>query len=195
MVLTSLTKKLMAALGAIALTTLAAGSAVEAATLQQTETFLLECAENSEGNCVADDSLSFDDFDSVLGTLTSVTLDLDSSFFGSDAMEGTISLNGTEVSSGTGAFFAPYTFSGLDLGTPFGLATFIDVGTIQFDLAFDAGMTFFADWGGIDAFGALTLTYEYDEAPTGVVPLPASMGFLAFAMMGFGLAANRRKAL
>ena len=188
--------KAAALFGATALTALSA-SAASAATMTQTENFYIECFANRDGNCFDNDTtLSFDQFDPATGTLTGVTMDLSSQLSGSDVMTASVNFGTTVVTSTATSIFSPFNETGIDLGSMLGLATFVGTGidTLGFDMFFDAGQSFFAEWnGGFDVPGTLTLTYEYDQngGPTDV-PLPASLGFLAAGLAGFGVV--RRKA-
>lgn len=158
-------------------TALAIGAGfAEAATMSQTQTF--NQFENGTFNLV------FDSFDSTLGTLNAVTLDLDSEV-------------GHEVGDSTFEFrFGTTTLASFNLTTS---------GTLDFDLtAFDpnsvgiadsvfvapgpatfaivgevSGTGLFPIWNGDTGQTGLTLTYDYSTGGTGPgpspVPLPASL--------------------
>ena len=190
-----LTVTKIAAVAGVSLMTALAASGAHAATTSQTQSFNLNCEGNDTTPCTDSAFLDYDAFDSTQGTLTDVTLSLNSLIFSEYGVTASIQHLMTEVDSISGFVF-DYSFTGLDLDDIFGLASFIDSGPRTFGLLFDAGNSFFADWGGFDG-GSLTLTYEYDDSSTGPhseVPLPASLGFLAFAMGGLGMAARKRKA-
>jgi hypothetical protein len=168
------------------------GSGAHAATTSQSLGFDIFCRGSDQVPCESSAFLDFQSFDSAEGTLTDVSLSLSSFIFWPTPGTASVQHQMTEVSSASG-FVLDYSFADLDLDSTFGLANFIDNGPLTFGLFFDAANSFEANWGGFDG-GSLTLTYEYDEAgTTPAVPLPASMGFLALAMAGLGVAASRRK--
>lgn len=183
--------KIAAVAGVSLMTALASGA--QAATSSQTLGFSIECFGSDQVPCKGQQLLDFDAFDSAQGTLTDVSLSLNSTIFSEYPItSAAVQHQMTEIDSVSGFVF-DYSFSGIDLGSTFGLASFVDTGPRTFGLFFDAGASFLANWGGFDG-GTLTLTYDYDTGRVDppAVPLPASMGFLGFAMAGLGLAARRR---
>ncbi len=173
-----------------------------AASVFETQSFSLGCeslGDASGPGCTDSVALSFASFDTSLGTLSGVDIELDSFFdvFGANATA-TVSLAGSVLFSATTFFFDEFDgFQSLLAGS-----AFTGPNPVVFDLALDAGSANTSSWNGglalppFDASpGLLTVTYIFDDTidPPSEVPLPASFGFLAVGLAGLGLTKRRRR--
>ena len=162
------------------------------------------------------DSVSFASFDTALGALTGVTLDLSSFISSSEASEifAALSINGVQISSYTYDDNNPvydFSFTGID-GTgggaiPLSFFAGNGVSTFSVALSLNAGRAdpncnsvdpFYctgdgANWYGNNSFDnqyltnyGLRVNYEY------TVPLPATLSLFAIGLAGLGIRQRRR---
>ena len=168
---------------------LAAGgvsSTAEAATVEQTKDFSVDYASPSL-------DIDYLSFDTSLGTLTGVEMDLNS-FFSTESASATATiLFGSEtIASKTSNLVGTWIFSDLDILAPNTALT-----TADFEGDGVSKVTFTVTYAGNELWNAyahygqgLTLRYIYDDAPE--VPLPAGLPLLIGGLGALGLAAKRK---
>jgi hypothetical protein len=151
-----------------------------ACTLPQTLQFNL----SADAGGTDSTNLTFNQFNSALGNLTSVDFSINSVFEASN-FSASIFVNSVPLSSNT----AVGSFSGLQ-GS---LTTAFYTGTSTFAAALD--LESFSGGAGIPAFWSGGLTLVYDYTPTAATPLPAALPLFASGVAGIGVATwrSRRK--
>jgi hypothetical protein len=145
------------------------------------------------------ETLSFNQFDPTLGTLTSVDFGLNSAVNNAGTLSGTISAvtssppNQTLFTIPTGASGTlNATFSGLQ-GTIANGNFYKGTSTISILVQLGSGVASSESWNGFQGFTGLTLQYDY--MPTSSVPVPAALPLFATGLAGIGVTAwrSRRK--
>ena len=158
-------------------------------TTPQTDAFFYSIGSFSDGGSSStSDSLSFLGFNTSLGTLTEVDVQLNSFIdLNARSLTASVSLAGQSVGSttSTGEFDKTATFT-TSLSS-FGTATI----TAALSLMTSDG---FANWSSASSGHTpegLTVSYEY--TPTSATPLPATLPFFAGGLAGLGFTTWRRR--